>query len=115
MGTSWMYTRSSGRKIESSRTCRVPSISCFFASLVSPGGPVMMTTGMDLLLRSGFWVARLSGPRPIAQDDDAGAECLRADQLQSPVASLAEEQLAPAREERMNPELDLIDQAPFQQ
>src|SRR5262245_8897725 len=45
-----MYTRSSGRKIVSARTRRVPSISCFFASLVSPDGPVMVTTGMDFLL-----------------------------------------------------------------
>src|SRR5215510_14663021 len=54
-----MYTRSSGRKIVSARTRRVPSIKCFFASLVSPDGPVMVTTGMVLLLRSGF---RLRGP-----------------------------------------------------
>src|SRR5262245_10242350 len=33
------------------RTCRVPSISCFFASLVSPDGPVMVS--MDLLIRPG--------------------------------------------------------------
>src|SRR5215813_15057245 len=47
-----MYTRSSGRKIVSARTCSVSSISCFFASLVSPDGPVMVTTGMVFLLRS---------------------------------------------------------------
>src|SRR5262245_45966142 len=60
MGTSWMYTRSSGRKIASARTCRVPSISCFFASLVSPDGPVMVTTGMALLLHSDLLRLRLS-------------------------------------------------------
>src|SRR5262245_64071113 len=49
-----MYTRSSGRKIVSARRCRVPSISCFFASLVSPDGPVMVTIGMDLLIRPGI-------------------------------------------------------------
>src|SRR5262245_2053622 len=47
-----MYTRLSGICSVSVRTCRVPSISCFFASLVSPDGPVIVTTGMDLLLRS---------------------------------------------------------------
>src|SRR5262245_57896057 len=53
-----MYTRLSGICSVSVRTCRVPSVSCFFASLVSPAGPVIVTTGMVLLLRSGF---RLGG------------------------------------------------------
>src|SRR5215831_15909887 len=56
-----MYTRLSGICSVSVRTCRVPSISCFFASLVSPDGPVMVTTGMDLFLRSGLLYVSTSG------------------------------------------------------
>src|SRR5262245_39982786 len=47
-----MYTRLSGISSAAVRTRRVPSISCFFASLVSPCGPVILTTGMDLILYS---------------------------------------------------------------
>src|SRR5262245_48711557 len=55
------------------------------------------------------------GPRVIGQDHDAGAECPGADELQCVRNSLAEERQTPAREQRMNPELECVEQVSFQQ
>src|SRR5215831_8055152 len=99
---------------------RVPSINSLFALLVSPDGPVIVTTGMALLLRS-FRFAVLRGTVSasriadfgldplIVQDDDTGSESLCCGELHFPLFALLEENRAVAHEERVNPELDLVE------
>src|SRR5499433_1793149 len=107
------------------RMRRVPSISSFFALLVSPDGPVIVTTGMVLLLRS-FRFEVLRGTVPasriadfdldplIVQDDDTGSESLRCGELHFHLFALLEENRAVAHEERVDPELDLVEQISLQ-
>src|SRR5262245_66092545 len=98
---------------------RVPSISSFFELLASPDGPVIVTTGMALLLRSfRFEVLRGSVPAsriadldldPLIVQDDTGSESLRCGELHFHLFALLEENRAAAHEERVDPELDLVE------
>src|SRR5262249_46310387 len=102
------------------RMRRVPSISSLFALLVTPDGPVIVTTGMALLLRSfRFEVFRGTVPASriadfdldplIVQDDDAGSESLRCGELHFHRFARMKENRAVAHEERVDPELDLVE------
>src|SRR5215813_10656812 len=104
---------------------RVPSISSLFALLVSPDGPVIVTTGMVLLLRS-FRFEVLRGTVPasriadsdldplIVQDDDTGSESLRCGELHFHLMALLVENSDVAHEERVDPELVVVEQISFQ-
>src|SRR4029434_3779801 len=99
--------------------CRGPSISSFFALLLSPVGPVILTTGMALLLRSSFGSQatasnHLGAWRLIRDHHDAGAERLGRHQVHPylvSIVSLAKQPFATAHKERKDPKLELIEQS----